>query len=53
MEKNIKAEGKYKIISELNDDMNIKIQTLDNIYPMTIKRQITVQELKDKIQEVV
>jgi hypothetical protein len=32
--------------------MNIKLQTLDNIFPFVIKRQSTVQELKDKIQEV-
>ena len=32
--------------------MNIKIQTLDSNYPLVIKRQATVQELKEKIQEV-
>jgi hypothetical protein len=52
MEKNIKVEGKRYITLELNDDMNIKIQTLDNIYPIVVKRQITVQELKEKIEQV-
>ena len=33
--------------------MTIKIQTLDNIHPITIKRNISVSELKDKITEVI
>lgn len=33
--------------------MIIKIQTLDNIFPLVIKRSASVQELKDKICEVI
>jgi hypothetical protein len=32
--------------------MTVKIQTLDNVHPLVIKRSFTVQELKDKIFEV-
>jgi hypothetical protein len=32
--------------------MNIKIQTLDNIYPIAVGKEITIEELKQKIQEV-
>lgn len=34
------------------EDMKIKIQTFDNIYPITIKRTSLVNELKDKIAQV-
>lgn len=36
-----------------NEEMTIKIQTLDNIFPLTIRKSATVNELKDKIFEVV
>ena len=32
--------------------MTIKIQTLDNIFPLNIKRGSTIQEIKEKISEV-
>ena len=32
--------------------MQIKIQTFDNVFPLTIKRSGSIQDLKDKIQEV-
>ncbi len=32
--------------------MQIKIQTFDNVFPLTIKRSASIQDLKDKIQEV-
>jgi len=35
--------------SEESEEMTIKIQTLDNIYPLTVKRSSTVAELKDMI----
>lgn len=35
-----------------SEEMKLKIQTFDNIYPITIKRTSNVGELKDKISEV-
>lgn len=32
--------------------MTIKIQTLDSIFPLIVKKSSTVQELKEKISEV-
>ena len=47
-----KGEGSYYLI--LDDEMTIKLQTLDNnIFSMKINRSATVQELKDKINEVI
>lgn len=36
---------------EIDEEVTIKIQTLDNIYPMTISMGITIQTLKQKIFE--
>jgi hypothetical protein len=54
---NTKIEGKNNMINihrilEPSDEMIIKIQTFENISPLTIKRGSTVQDLKDKIFEV-
>jgi hypothetical protein len=54
---NTKIEGKNNMINihrilEPSDEMIIKIQTFENITPLTIKRGATVQDLKDKIFEV-
>ena len=35
-----------------SEEMKLKIQTFDNIYPISIKRSSNVGELKDKISEV-
>jgi hypothetical protein len=35
------------------EDMIIKIQTFESITPLTIKRSASVQDLKDKIFEVI
>ena len=35
----------------MDDEITIKIQTLDNIYPLTLKRLSTVIELQEKISE--
>ena len=32
--------------------MTIKIQTLDNIFTLNIKKNSTIQEIKEKITEV-
>ena len=47
----------YNIINpsyllEQSEEINIKIQTFENITPISIKRTATVQDLKDKIFEV-
>ena len=36
-----------------NEDMTIKIQTLDNIFSLTIKKGSNIQEIKEKIAEVI
>ena len=40
------------ILENLSEDMTVKIQTLDNIFPVVIKKTATVNDLKDKIFEV-
>ena len=55
MEKNDKQNNSKNIIIETNTDneeMTIKIQTLDNIFPLVVKKSATVGELKEKIFEV-
>ena len=44
---------KENIIINSSDEMKIKIQTFDNIYPITIKRSSKVSELKEKIEQVI
>ena len=34
------------------EDMTLKIQTLDNIFPIVVKKSATVNDLKEKICEV-
>jgi len=48
MENNITTQPKK---TEESEEMTIKIQTLDNIYPINVKRSSTVGELKDLISE--
>ncbi|MFM7859650.1 MAG: hypothetical protein ACKO96_48915, partial [Flammeovirgaceae bacterium] len=41
------------LISEnCGDEMTLKIQTLDNIFPIVVKKTATVNDLKEKICEV-
>ena len=40
------------IIENSNEEMTLKIQTLDNIFPIVVKKTSTVNDLKEKIFEV-
>ena len=51
MEKNEK-QTQQKNTQEDSDEMMIKIQTIDSICQITVKRNSTVSELKEKIVEV-
>ena len=39
-------------IDNSNEEITIKIQTLDNIYPIIIKKNASVNDLKEKLFEV-
>lgn len=50
-----KKEGKIILnLLELNssETIQIKIQTFDSVFPLTIKRGASIQDLKEKISEV-
>ena len=36
----------------MDDELLIKIQTLDNLFSITMKRNSTVNDLKEKINEI-
>ena len=36
----------------MEDEIAIKIQTLDNLFPITMKHSNTVNDLKEKINEM-
>ena len=40
------------IVENNLEEMTVKIQTLDNIFPLFIKKTATLNELKEKIYEV-
>lgn len=39
-------------LSGFSEEITLKIQTLDSQYPVTVKRQNTISELKEKLCEV-
>jgi len=42
------------LVTDINtEEMTVKIQTLDNIFPIVIKKTATLNELKEKIFEVI
>jgi hypothetical protein len=47
---NINAE--ISISDNSNEEMTLKIQTLDNIFPIVVKKTATVNDLKEKILDV-
>jgi antitoxin ParD1/3/4 len=52
--KNTRQEGKliyFNYFLDSSEEMTIKIQTLDNIFPLVVKKNFSVQEVKEKILE--